>query len=132
LGLGLTIAWCACVSVARAGCGDYVHVQGRSAENGPHAQEAPDDADDSQSWDLLHERSRPSVPPCRGPNCGRQPQVPIHGAPQVNNVGVEQWVCWSAPAIVCSSIAAALRAEAPLFISSGHRSRLERPPRSFG
>jgi hypothetical protein len=132
--LGLVIVWLATASNARAGCGDYVHVQARSVTNDPsHINEVPDNAQTDQILGGASPKSdEHPLPPCRGPNCSRQPVLPTQGVPQVTSFPSQQWACCLLAVDAHNFDETAVRGEAPLVISAGHPSYLERPPRDLG
>ena len=106
---------------AQASCGDYVHVEGRSADHvGGMAAEDLHGSTSSRSSGL---------PVCHGPNCRRQRPPAAPETPVSLKAGFTEWLDWRDPVDQRDQRRGALFGQILPGLASGHYRALERPPR---
>jgi hypothetical protein len=106
---------------AQASCGDYVHVEGRSANHvGDMAAEAFHSAPASRES---------GSPVCQGPHCRRQRPPAAPENPVSFKAGFNEWLDWRATVEERDQRLGALLGQILPGLASGHYRALERPPR---
>jgi hypothetical protein len=115
-------------SLASASCGDYVHVRGDGAVTGSNA-----DSHLTASGPLVaKDHQLPANWPCQGPHCRRQPTAPAQPAGQWAGVPAQDLALFRATDFVINLNHHTIHGVLSPLTSTGHRSRLERPPRLAG